>query len=559
MEPWDGPAAIAFTDGTLVGAMLDRNGLRPARYYVTNDDLVVMASEVGVLDIPPDQVVAKGRLQPGRMFLVDTEEGRIVVRRGDQGAVACRAPVRRVARRPPGHASRTCPAPPRGARARPRDRAAPPGDLRLHRRGRAAALNPMARRRRADRLHGHRHAAGGPLREAPAPLQLLQAALRPGHQPAGGRDPRGDRHGRRDLHGPGGQPPRAQAGGGPPDRAAHAGPPQRRAGADPAPRRRQRPRLRAITLPILFHVAEAGPACAGRSRRSATGPPRRSPRATTSSSSPTAATTRTEAPIPALLAVSAVHHHLIRDRHPDPGRPRPRDRRAARGAPLRAADRLRRQRHQPLPGLRDDRRPGPAGHDRRSRRRGREDATSRRSPRASSRSSPRWASRPIQSYHGAQVFEAVGLNQDFVDEYFTGRPPASAASASRWWRGGAACATTGPIRRGARRPPPARASAASTSTGADGETTCSTRETVHRLQHACRTGDYAPSRSTRALVDDQSKQPVHAARPDGAPAGRRAVPLDEVEPVEAIVRRFKTGAMSYGSIPRRPTRRWRSR
>src|ERR1051325_10379846 len=78
MEPWDGPASIAFTDGTVVGAVLDRNGLRPSRYYVTKDDLVIMASEVGVLDVPPERIEAKCRLQPGRMFLVDTAEGRII-------------------------------------------------------------------------------------------------------------------------------------------------------------------------------------------------------------------------------------------------------------------------------------------------------------------------------------------------------------------------------------------------------------------------------------------------------------------------------------------------
>ncbi len=78
MEPWDGPAAIAFTDGRVIGALLDRNGLRPGRYVVTNDELVVMASEAGVLDIEPAQVKMKGRLQPGKMFLVDTVEGRIV-------------------------------------------------------------------------------------------------------------------------------------------------------------------------------------------------------------------------------------------------------------------------------------------------------------------------------------------------------------------------------------------------------------------------------------------------------------------------------------------------
>src|SRR5260370_28460785 len=78
MAPWDGPAAIAFPDGRVVGATLDRNGLRPGRYVVTHDDLVVMASEAGVLDIAPEQVKKKGRLQPGKMFLVDTVEGRII-------------------------------------------------------------------------------------------------------------------------------------------------------------------------------------------------------------------------------------------------------------------------------------------------------------------------------------------------------------------------------------------------------------------------------------------------------------------------------------------------
>jgi len=78
MEPWDGPASIAFTDGNVMGAVLDRNGLRPSRYYVTKDDMVVMASEVGVLDIDPENVLIKDRLHPGRIFMVDTEQGRII-------------------------------------------------------------------------------------------------------------------------------------------------------------------------------------------------------------------------------------------------------------------------------------------------------------------------------------------------------------------------------------------------------------------------------------------------------------------------------------------------
>ncbi len=78
MEPWDGPASISFTDGHYIGAVLDRNGLRPSRYYITHDDRVIMASEVGALPVAPENVKAKGRLQPGQMFLVDFEEGRLI-------------------------------------------------------------------------------------------------------------------------------------------------------------------------------------------------------------------------------------------------------------------------------------------------------------------------------------------------------------------------------------------------------------------------------------------------------------------------------------------------
>jgi glutamate synthase (ferredoxin) len=94
-EPWDGPAAITFTDGKLVGAMLDRNGLRPARYIVTKDGLLVMASEVGVLDFPPESIKVKGRLQPGRMLLVDTEAGHIIEDDELKRGMSIRRPYRR--------------------------------------------------------------------------------------------------------------------------------------------------------------------------------------------------------------------------------------------------------------------------------------------------------------------------------------------------------------------------------------------------------------------------------------------------------------------------------
>jgi len=92
MEPWDGPAAVAFTDGIQIGAVLDRNGLRPARYAVTTDDLVVLASETGVIEFEPERVVERGRLQPGKIFLVDTEQGRILPDDEVKRAVATQSP-----------------------------------------------------------------------------------------------------------------------------------------------------------------------------------------------------------------------------------------------------------------------------------------------------------------------------------------------------------------------------------------------------------------------------------------------------------------------------------
>ena len=92
MEPWDGPACVTFTDGKQIGAVLDRNGLRPSRFWVTDDGLVILASEVGVLDVPQEKVVRKGRLQPGRMFLVDIEAGRIIEDEEIKNTLAASAP-----------------------------------------------------------------------------------------------------------------------------------------------------------------------------------------------------------------------------------------------------------------------------------------------------------------------------------------------------------------------------------------------------------------------------------------------------------------------------------
>ncbi|ULO06652.1 glutamate synthase large subunit [Paenibacillus sp. 19GGS1-52] len=94
MEPWDGPAAMGFTDGVQIGAILDRNGLRPARYYVTKDDMIILSSEAGVLDIPAENILYKDRLKPGRMLLIDTKEGRIISDEEVKASIASEQPYR---------------------------------------------------------------------------------------------------------------------------------------------------------------------------------------------------------------------------------------------------------------------------------------------------------------------------------------------------------------------------------------------------------------------------------------------------------------------------------
>ena len=193
MEPWDGPALIAFTDGAVIGAVLDRNGLRPGRYWVTSDGLVVLASEVGVLDIEPARVVRRGRLQPGRIFLVDTAAGRLIEDEEVKTELAADHPYADWLHAGLVHLDdlpeRERHVPYRG---RPAD---PPARLRLHRRGTAHHLVPDGEDRdRADRVDGHRHPGGGAVGQAEAGVRLLHPAVRPGHQPPAGRDPRGAGH-----------------------------------------------------------------------------------------------------------------------------------------------------------------------------------------------------------------------------------------------------------------------------------------------------------------------------------------------------------------------------
>ena len=164
-EPWDGPASISFTDGTVIGATLDRNGLRPGRWMETKDGWVVLASETGVLDEPPENVLRKGRLQPGHLFLVDLARGRIVEDEEIKREIAGRRPYGKWFDEGVVHLG-DLPAAPAACPARGAAPVAPAG-VRLQRGGHEG--DPCAareERRGADRLDGQRPGARGPLRPA---------------------------------------------------------------------------------------------------------------------------------------------------------------------------------------------------------------------------------------------------------------------------------------------------------------------------------------------------------------------------------------------------------
>ena len=317
MEPWDGPALIAFTDGTVIGAVLDRNGLRPGRYWVTSDGLVILATEVGVLDIEPARVVRRGRLQPGRIFLADTAAGRIVEDEEVKSALAAEHPYQDWLHAGLVHLDDLP----------DRERIVPTAaDLLTRQRTFGyteeelrVILAPMARAG-AEPIGsmGTDTPRGRALRQAAAGLRLLHPAVRAGHQPAAGRHPRGARHLARHQHRPRAEPARPEPGLLPPGDPAVPG--DRRAGPGQA-RAHQRRRQHARASPRTSSTAgSTRPAAA---TACAPGWPRSAPRSARRSSDGARlivlsdrgpATPDVPGPIPSLLLTGAVHHHLIMEK-----------------------------------------------------------------------------------------------------------------------------------------------------------------------------------------------------------------------------------------------------
>ncbi len=548
MEPWDGPASIAFTDGTLIGATLDRNGLRPARYWVTADERVVMASEAGVLDIPPAQVVAKGRLEPGRLFLVDTAAGRIVRDDELKRTLAAEAPygewIRRSMVRLPDLPD-------------PGTAIEPDHETVLRRQETFGYTSEEVRLLVTPMAVDGAEPVGSMGNDAPLAVLSDQPQLLPAYFTQ--------------LFAQVTNPPldaireeivtAVETVIGPEANLLEPGPEGARQLALPSPvlRNVELEQLRHLdgseaargfrsaTLPILYPVAEGGPGL----RRAIEAIREHASAAIAEGSDLIILSDRghddEDAPIPALLAVAAVHHHLLRAGTRtrvglvlESGEPREVHHFAllvGYGAsainPYLALETIHDQ-------VRAGMIEGPA------------DAAERRYVKAVTKGIVKVASKmgisAISAYHGAQAFEAIGLSQDFIDEYFTGTP-------SRIGGIGIDLVADEGRRRhdraypGRRRPDaPGLASGGQYQYRDDGEAHLFNPQTIHALQRACRTSDYAAFKEYSHLVDDQSRRHVTLRSLLDLVPARQPVPLDEVEPVEAIVRRFKTGAMSYGSI-----------
>ncbi|MGF1596726.1 MAG: glutamate synthase large subunit [Acidimicrobiales bacterium] len=549
MEPWDGPASVTFTDGAVVGAVLDRNGLRPSRYWVTDEGLVVMASEVGVLDIDPAKVIKKGRLEPGKMFLVDTAEGRIIDDDEIMTGLAAEHPYTEWL----------------GGRRRLDD--LPP--LRYHHQRTIGEIQPeqIANGYTTEELEllidpmvtEGKEAIGSMGTDTPLavlssrprmlydyffqlfaqvtnpPLDAIREELVTSHRVIVGPEA--------NILAPG------------PDwchqlvldypvltereleRIIDAA-------ADEA-----FSRFATTTVSGLYPVAEGADGLSTALDRV-----RAEAADAVAGGSPvvvlsTRGATADLAPIPSLLLTGAVHHHLVREKL-----------RNQAGLIVDSAD-AREVHHFALllgcganavcPSLVFETiehrlGPNPSAEAVASAERNYIKAASNGVIKVMSK----MGISTVASYTGAQIFEAVGLSRQLVEEFFTG------ITSKLGGIGLEHLAEECAIRHRRAFPDrPEQLAHRGLDFGGEyqwrreGEFHLFNPETVFRLQHATRTKRYEIFKQYTTLVDDQAEQLATLRglfKLDAA--GRAPIPIDEVEPVSEIVKRFATGAMSYGSI-----------
>ncbi|MDN5795669.1 MAG: glutamate synthase large subunit [Intrasporangium sp.] len=553
LEPWDGPANVTFTDGTLIGAVLDRNGLRPGRYAVTDDGLVVLASESGVLDLDPARVVRRGRLQPGRMFLVDTEHGRIVSDDEIKSQLAALQPygdwlhaglIRLEDLPEREHVVHTS----SSVARRQQTFGYTHEELRI-------LLTPMARTgaeaigsmgtdtplaalsSRPRLLFDYFTQLFAQVTNPPldAIREELVTSLSTTIGPEGNALSASPAHARQVVL----QFPvidndelakivHINADGDLPGYATHV---VRGLYDVTGGSTAMRVRLEEIFAEVSEAIRQGARFVVLSDRHSG----------------------RDLAPIPSLLLTAAVHHHLIREKT-----------RTQVGLLVEAGD-VREVHHvallvgygaaavNPYLAMESVEDLARAGHI--------DDVTPEQAVRGLIKALGKGVLKvmskmgisTVASYRGAQVFEAIGLSQDLVDRYFTG-------TVSQLGGVGLEVIAKETASRHARAYPPegVRPAHRELEVGGEyqwrreGEPHLFDPETVFRLQHSTRTRQYDIFKQYTDRVDDQSARlmtlrGLMSFKPPGV-TGRLPVPIEEVEPASEIVKRFSTGAMSYGSI-----------
>ncbi len=547
MEPWDGPASIAFTDGKQIGAVLDRNGLRPSRYLVTKGGLVVMASETGVLDIPPEEVKLKGRLQPGRMFLVDTVEGRIVDDTEIKESIAARKPYGQWLKETLVDLDKL-PEPP--------DAASLDGhrgdDLLLHQRAFGYTIEDL-KILMAPMAVNAQEAVGSMGTDTPlavlsdqAPLlfnyfkQLFAQVTNPPIDPIreelvmsletaiGGEQ---NLFEETPLH----------------CRQLRLKQPILTNAQLEKIKRLDQPGLKSITLPMLYRVADGEAGLRGALDELC----RRASKAIADGYTVIVISDRgmdaEHAAIPSLLATGAVHHHLIRE-----------GTRTQAGLVVESAEPREVMHFCLLIGY------GAGainpylafstlgGMIREGMLKDIDEGTAiEHYIKAISKSLLKVSSKmgisTLQSYRGAQIFEAIGLSHEVIDRYFTW-------TASRVEGIGldAIAAETKHRHDHAFKFDPALDgeldSGGQYQWRRRGEFHMYNPNSIAKLQHAVRAGSYRLFKEYTRVVDENSRHLATLRSLFKFKTAGATIPIEEVEPASEIVKRFKTGAMSFGSI-----------